>query len=173
MESQKQQNYLCSFPRQTTQYHSFQAYALTSNAYEAEVEWFYEDLQDFRELTPQNDVFFIIGDWNAKVGSQEIPRPTGKFGLRVQSEAGQRLNRVLPRKHTRHSKHPLPTTQDITRWSIPKSDRLHSLQPTMKQSAKTIPGADCGSDHELLIAKFRLKLKKIGKITRPFRYDLI
>ena len=139
MQSQKQQNDLCSFPRQTTQYHSFQAYALTRNAYEAEVEWFYEDLKDFLELTPKNDVFFIIGDWNAKVGSQEIPGPTGKFGLRVQSEACQRLNRVLPREHTRHSKHPFPTTQektlhmDITRWSIPKSDRLHSLQPMMKK----------------------------------------
>ena len=60
-----------------------QVYALTSNAEEAEVERFYEDLQDFLELTPQKDVFFIIGDWNAKVGSQEIPRVTGKFGLGV------------------------------------------------------------------------------------------
>jgi len=68
-----------------------QVYAPTSNAKEAEVEWFNEDLQDFPELTPQKSVFFIIGDWNAKVGSQEIPRVTGKFGLGVQNEAGQRL----------------------------------------------------------------------------------
>ena len=68
-----------------------QVYALTSNAEEAEVEWFYEDLQDFLELTPKKHVFFIIGDWNAKVGSQEIPRVTGKFGLGVQNETGQRL----------------------------------------------------------------------------------
>ena len=66
-------------------------YALTSNAEEAEVEWFYEDLQDLIELTPKKDVLFIIGDWNAKVGSQEIPGVTGKFGLGVQNEAGQRL----------------------------------------------------------------------------------
>ena len=68
-----------------------QVYAPTSNAKEAEVEWFNEDLQDFPELTPQKSVFFIIGDWNAKVGSQEIPGVTGKFGLGVQNEAGQRL----------------------------------------------------------------------------------
>ena len=68
-----------------------QAYALTSTAEEAEVEWLYEDLQDLLELTPPKDVFFIIGDWHAKVGSQEIPGVTGKFGLGVQNEAGQRL----------------------------------------------------------------------------------
>ena len=68
-----------------------QVYALTRNAEEAEVEWFYEDLQDLLELTPKKDVLFIVGDWNAKVGSQEIPRVTGKFGLGVQNEAGQRL----------------------------------------------------------------------------------
>ena len=88
-----------------------------------------------------------------------------------------KANRILPREHTGHSKHPLLTTQektqhmDITRWSILKSDWLYSLQPKMRssiQSAKTRPGADCGSDHELLIAKFRLKLKKVGKTTRPF-----
>ena len=105
-----------------------QVYALTSNAEEAEVERFFENLQGLLELTPKTDVLFIIGDWNAKVGSQETPGVTGKFGLGVQNEAGQRLNRVLSREHTGHSKHPLPTTQektlhvDITRWSILKSD---------------------------------------------------
>ena len=68
-----------------------QAYAPTSNAEEAEVEWFYEDLQDHLELTPKKDVLFIIGDWNAKVGSQETPGVTSKFGRGVQNEAGQRL----------------------------------------------------------------------------------
>jgi len=68
-----------------------QVYAPTSNAEEAEVERFYEDLQDLLELTPEKDVFFIIGDWNAKIGSQEIPGVMGKFGLGVQNEAGQRL----------------------------------------------------------------------------------
>ena len=102
-----------------------QAYARTSNAEEAEVEQFYEDLQDLLELIPLKDVLFIIGDWNAKVGSQETSGVTGKFGLGIWNEAGQRLS-ILPREHTGHSKHPLPTTQektlhmDITRQSIPK-----------------------------------------------------
>ena len=65
-------------------------YALTSNTEEAEVEWFYEDLQDILELTPRNDALFIIGDWNAKVGNQETPGVTGKFGLGIRNEAGQR-----------------------------------------------------------------------------------
>ena len=65
-----------------------QVYALTSNAEEAEVEWLYADLQDLLKLTPKKDVLFIIGDWNAKVGSQETPGVTGKFGLGVQNEAG-------------------------------------------------------------------------------------
>ena len=68
-----------------------QVFALTSNDKEAEVEWFYEDLQDLLELTPKKDVLFIIGDWNAKVGSQETPGVTGKFGLGIQKEAGQRI----------------------------------------------------------------------------------
>ena len=68
-----------------------QVYAPTTDAEEAEVEWFYEDLQDLLELTPKKDVLFITGDWYAKVGSQEIPGVTGKFGLGVQTEAGQRL----------------------------------------------------------------------------------
>ena len=69
----------------------FQAYAPTNNDEEAEAEWFYENLYDFLELTPKKDIFFIIGDWNAKVGSQEIPGVTGKIGLGVQNETGQRL----------------------------------------------------------------------------------
>ena len=68
-----------------------QVYAPTSNAEEAEVEWFYEDLQDLLELKPKKDVLFIIGDWNAKVGSQETPGVTGKFGIGIRNEAGQRL----------------------------------------------------------------------------------
>ena len=104
-----------------------QVYAPTSNAEEAVVERFYEDLQDLLELTPKKDVLFIIGDWNAKVGSQETPGVTGKFGLGLQNEAWQRLIEFC-QECTGHSKHPLPTTQektlhmDITRWSTPKSD---------------------------------------------------
>ena len=101
-----------------------QVYAPTSNAEEAEVERFYEDLQDLLELTPKRDVFFIIGDWNAKVGSQE----TGKFGLGVQKEAGQRLTAFCQENALVIAKTLFQTTQemtlhmDIIRWSIPKSD---------------------------------------------------
>ena len=104
-----------------------QLYAPTSNTEEAEVERFYEDLQDLLELTPPKDALFIIVDWNAKVGSQETPGVTGKFGLGMRNKAGQRPT-VLPKNCTGHSKHPLPTTQektlhmDITRWSTLKSD---------------------------------------------------
>ena len=90
-------------------------------------------------------------------------------------------NRVFPRECTGQSKHPLPTTKektlqmDITRWPTPKSDWLYSLQSKMEKLytvSKNKTGSWCGSDHELLIAKFRLKLKKVGKTTRPYRYDL-
>ena len=114
-----------------------QVHAPTSNAEEADLEQFYEDLQDLLELTPKKDVLYIIWDWNAKVGSQETPEVTGKFDLGV-NEAGQRL-KDLPREHTGHSKHPLPTTQentlhmDITSKPTPKSDLLHSLQPKMEK----------------------------------------
>ena len=103
-----------------------QVYAPTSNAEEAKVEWFYEDLQDLVELTPKKDVLFIIGDWNAKVGSQETPGVTGKFGLGIRNEARQRLiefcqentlliaNTLFQQHKTLH--------MDIPRWSTPKSD---------------------------------------------------
>ena len=91
MQSQKRQNDLCLSPRQTIQRHGIQVYAPTSNAEETEVERFYEDLQDLLEPTPKKEILFIIGDWNAKVGSQETPGVTGTFGLGMQNEAGQRL----------------------------------------------------------------------------------
>ena len=103
-----------------------QVYVPTRNA--EEVEEFYADLQDLLELTPKTDVLFIIGDWNAKVGSQETPGVTSRFGFGIQNEAEQRLIIFLPREHTGHNKQPLPATQektlymDITRWSTLKSD---------------------------------------------------
>ena len=156
-----------------------QVYAPTSNAEEAEQ--FYEDLQDLLELTPQKEVLFIIGDWNAKVGSQETPGVTGKFGLGVQNEAGQMLiefcqenapviAKTLFQQHKRR----------LYTWTSPDGRQKNQIDYILcsqrwrssLQSAKTKPGADCGSDHEILVAKFRLKLKKVGKTTRPFRYDL-
>ena len=158
-----------------------QVYAPTSNAEEAEVEWFYEDLLDLLELAPKKDVLFIIGDWNAKVESQETPGVTGKFGLGMWNEAGQRViqfcqENALVIANTLFQQH----KRRLYTWTSP--DGQHQNQTdyilcsqgwrSSIQLAKTRPGADCGSGHELLIAKFRLKLKKVGKTARPFRYDL-
>ena len=158
-----------------------QGYAPTSNAEEAEGEQFYEDLQDLLELTPKKYVLFIIGDWNAKVRSQEIPGVTGRFGHGVQKEAGQRLiefcqENALVIANTLFQQH----KRRLYTWTSPDGQHQNQIDYLLcsqrwrssVQSAKTKPGADCGSDHELLIAKFRLKLNKLQKTSRPFRYDL-
>ena len=143
--------------------------------------------QDLLELTPKKDVLFITGDWNAKVESQETP---GVTGLGVQDEAGQRLIEnslgifffffcqenalVIANTLLQQNKRRLYT------WTSPDGQHQNQIDYILCsqrwrssiQSTKTRPGADCGSDHELLIAKFRLKLKKVGKTTRPFRYDI-
>ena len=133
MQSQKQQNDLC-FQGKPFNITVIQVCAPSSNAEEAEVEWFYEDLQDLLKLTPKKDVLFIIGDWNAKVGSQEIPGVTGKFGIGVRNEAGHRLtefcqeNALVIANILFQQLH-----MDIPRWSIPKSDGLYSLLPKMEK----------------------------------------
>ena len=104
-----------------------QVHAPISNAEKAEVEQFYEELQDLLELTPKKDVLFIIGNWNAKVGSQEIPGEIGTCGLRVQNEAGQRLTEccqenTLVIARTLFQQYKRRLHMDITRWSTPKSD---------------------------------------------------
>ena len=155
------------------------AYAPTSNAEEAEQ--FYEDLQDLLGLMPKKDVLFIIGDWNAKIGSQEIPGVTGKFGFGVQNEAGQKLTEFCQENapviaNTLFQQH----KRRLYTWTSPDGQYLNQIDYILCsqrwrssiQSAKTKPQADCGLDHDLLIGKFRLKLKKVGKTTRPFRYDL-
>ena len=129
----------------------------------------------------KKDVLFIIGDWNAKVGSQEIPGVTGKFGLGVQNEAGQRLKEfcqenALVIANTLFQQH----KRRLYTWTSPDGQYQNQIDNifcsrrwrSCIQSAKTRLGADSGSDHELLIAKFRLKLEKVGKTTRPFMYDL-
>ena len=176
MQSQKQQNDLSLFPRQTINIIVIQVYAPTSNTEEAEVEQFYEDLQDLLELTPKKDVLFIIGDWNAKVGSQELPGVTGRFGLGVQNEAGERLiefcqKNALVIANTLFQQH----KRRLYTWTSTDGQYLNQIGyilcsqrwTSSIQSAKTRLEADCDSDHELLIAKFRLKLKKAGKTTRP------
>ena len=159
-----------------------QVYAPTSNAEEAEVERCYEDLQDLLELTPEKEVLFIIGDWNAKVGSQETPGVTGKFGVGVQNEAGKRLIEFFCQENAlviantlfqQHKKSLYPwTSPDGQCWNQIDNILCSQRWRISIQSAKRRLGSDCGSDHELLIAKFILKLKKVGKTTRPFRYDL-
>ena len=155
----------------------FQVYALTNNAEKAEIEWFYEDLQDLLELTSKKDVLFIIGDWNAKVGSQETPGVTGKCGLGVQNEAGQRPIEVCQENalviaNTLFQQH----KRRLYTWTSPDGQHQNQIDYILCsqrwrssiQSTKTRPGAYCGSDHEFLIAKFRLKLKKVGKTPTPF-----
>ena len=129
------------------------------------------------ELTPQKYVIFIIGDWNAKVGSQEIPGVIGKLGLGVQwSRAKFCQENALVIANTLFQKH----KRRLYTWTSPDGQHQNQIDYILCshrwrspiQSAKTRPGADCGSDHELRIAKFRLKLKEVDKTTRPFRYDL-
>ena len=140
-----------------------------------------EDLQDRHRTNTQKRCPFLIGDWNAKVGSQETPGVTGKFGLGVRNEAGQRLvefcqentlvlANILFQQHKRR----------LYTWTSPDGQHWYPLDYILCsqrcrssiQSAKRRLGADCGLDHELLIAKFRLKWKKVGETSRPFRYDL-
>ena len=158
-----------------------QIYAPTINAEEAEVEQFYEDLKDLLELTSKKDVLFIIRDWNAKVESQETPGVTGKFGLGVQNETGQRLiefcqENALVIANTLFQQH----KRRFYTWTSPdgqyqnQTDYIlcNQIWKSSIQSVKTRPVADCGSDHEFLIAKFRLKLREVEKTARPFRYNL-
>ena len=133
------------------------------NAEEAEVERFCEDQQDLLELTPKKDVIFIIGDWNAKLGSQETPEVIGKFGMGVQNEAGQRLIEFCQESSLviantlfeQHKRRPYT-------WTSPDGQHRNQIdyilcsqrQRSSIQSAKVRLGSDCDSDHELLIAKF-------------------
>ena len=131
-----------------------QVYAPSSTAEEAEVEWFYENLQDLLELTPKKDVLSITGDWNAKVGSQETPGVTSKFALGVQNEAGPRLTefcqentlaKTLFQQHKRR----------LYTWTSPDGGYQNQIDYILcsqrwrssVQSTKTGPAADCGSDH--------------------------
>ena len=161
--------------------HGDPAYAPTSNAEEAEVEQFYEDLQDLLELTPKKDVLFIIGDWNAKVDSEKTPGVAGKYGLGVRNEAGQRLiefcqenTLVMANTLFQQYKRRLYTWTSLDGQHRNQIDYILCTQRWRSsiQSPKTRPGAYCASDHEFLIDKFRLKLKKVGKTIRSFRYDL-
>ena len=153
MQSQKRQNDLCLFPRQTIQYHGNPSLCPNQYAEEAEVELFYEDLQDLLELTPKKDVLFIIGDWNAKVGSQETPGITGKFGLGIRNETGQRLiefcqENALVIANTLFQQH----KRRLYTWTLADGQHRNQIdyilcsqrRRSSIQSAITSPGADCG-----------------------------
>ena len=143
-------------------------------AEEAEVEWFYEDLQDVLELTPKKDVLFIIGDWNAKVGSQETRGIVGKFGVQhgVQNEPGQRLTEfcqenTLVIENTLFQQH----RWRLYTWTSPDGQYQNQMDYILCnqrwrssiQSAKTRPGVDCGPDHGLLMANSDLNWRKQEK----------
>ena len=141
----------------------------------------YEDIQDLLELTPKKYFLFIIGDWNANVGSQETSGATGKYVLGIQNEAGQMLiefyqENTVVIANTLFQQH----KRRLYTWTSPDGQHWNQIDYILCsqrwrssiQSAKIRLGANCGSDHELLIAKFRLKLKKVGKTTKTFRYDL-
>ena len=135
-----------------------QVYVPTSNAEEAEVERFYKDLQDLLEQTPRKDVLFIIGDWNAKVGNQETPGVTGKFGLGILNGTGQRLIEFCQENapviaNTLFQQH----KRRLYTWTSPDGQLQNQIDcifcsqrwRSSIQSVETRPGADCGSDHEL------------------------
>ena len=139
MQSQKWQNDLCAFSRQNSQHHSNPS--LCPN-HSCQRSWSWPDLwrpARSSRINTKKDVLFIIRDWNAKVGKQELPGVTGKFGLGVQNEARQRLTEFCQEDTLVIAKHPFPTTQettlymDITKWSIPKSDCLYSLHSKIEK----------------------------------------
>ena len=143
-----------------------QAYAPTNNAEEADVEWFHEDLQDLLELTPKKDVLFIIGDWNAKVGSQETPGVTGKFGLEIRNEAGQRriefcqenalvIANTLFQQHKRRFYTPDGQHRNQMDYILSSQRWRSSIQ-----SVKTRPGADCGQIMNSLLRNSDLNGRK-------------
>ena len=156
----------CSFSRQTIQYHDNASLCPDSNAEEAEVEQFCEDLQDLLELIPKKDPLFIIGDWNAKAGSQETLGVTDKFGLGVWNEAGQSLIELCQENalNTLFQQH----KRRLYTWTLPDGQYWNQIDYILCsqrwrssiQSAKIRLGPDCGSDHELLIANSDLNWRK-------------
>ena len=158
-----------------------QVYAPTTDAKENEIEQFYVDLQQLTDIVPRKDAIVIMGDWNAKVGSTTTSGITGKFGLGVRNKAGDRLvefcqnnSMFIANTFFQQPKRRLYT------WTSPGGQYRNQIDYVLCnqrwrssiQISKTRPGADCGSDHELLLAKIRIKLKKTGKIIGPSRYEL-
>ncbi|XP_062826436.1 uncharacterized protein LOC134296169 [Anolis carolinensis] len=158
-----------------------QIYAPTTAAEEVELDQFYEDLQHLLDNTPKRDIILITGDWNAKVGSQMTTGITGRHGLGQPNEAGCRLIEFCQENSMciTNTLFQQPKRQLYT-WISPAGQHRNQIDyilcsqrwQTTIQLVKTRPGAYCSSDHELLIAKFRIRLKRMGEIHRPIRYDL-
>ena len=168
VKSQKWQNDFCSFSSRPFNITIIHVYAPTTDAKKAEAEWIYEDLQELLELTSKKDVIFLIGEWKAKVRSRETPRVTDKFGLGAQNEAWQNLTEFCQENsiviaNTCFQQH----ERWLYTWTSTEGQHQNQIDYILcsqrwrssTQSAKTRLGADDGSDHELIIAKFRLKLK--------------
>ena len=157
-------------------------YAPVTNAEEAKVEWFYGDLQDLLELTPKTDVFIIVGDWNAKIGSQEIPGETGKFGLGMQNEAGKRLTEFCQENelvivNTLFQQH----KRRLYTWTSPDGQHRNQIYYNFcSQKWRSSIQSEKKQDQDLTVAQIMnsllpnsdLNWKKVGKTFRPFKYDL-
>ena len=159
-----------------------QGYALTSNVEEAEAEWFYEDLQDFLQLTPKKRCPFHYRGLECKSRKSRNTWSNRQIWPWSTEWSRAKAHRVLLRELTGHRKYPLPTTHKrrLNTWTSPDGQHWNQIDymlcsqrwKSSIQSGKTWLGVVCDSDHELFIAKFWLKLKKVGKTTRPFMYDL-
>jgi len=164
----------------TIQHHSNPSLCPTTNAEDAEVEKYYEDLQDLLELTPKKRCHFHHRGLECKSRKSRDTWSNRQVWPWSTKWSRAKANRVLPRECDSHSKHTLSATQQKTLYMDITDDQYQNQTDYIcswrwrnsTQAAKTRPGTDCGSDHELLTAKFRLKLKKVGKTTTPFRYDL-
>ena len=164
------------------QHHIIQIYAPTANAKEAEVDKFYENLEDLLELTPKKkkkDILFIIDNWNVKVGSQETTWSNRQVWLWSTKWSRVKANWILPRECIGHSKYCFQKHKRwFYIWTSPNSqygNQIDYIICSWKWRSciqKQDLGADCGSGFQPLIEKTRLKLKKAGKTTRPERYDL-
>ncbi|XP_049946671.1 craniofacial development protein 2-like [Schistocerca serialis cubense] len=150
-----------------------QVYAPTTDAEKEIIDQFYGDLQELLLSTPKKDIVFIVGDWNAKVGNEAVEGITGKYGLGTTNEAGQRLLEFCQENSLiiTNTLFQLPKRRLYT-WTSPDGQHRNQIDyilcnqrwKSAVQSATTRPGADCGSDHELLIAKFQMKLQNVPKI---------
>ena len=178
MQPQKWQNDLNSFPRQATIQHHSNPSLCPDHWCQRSQSWLvlWRPTRPARTNT-KKDVLFIIGDWNAEVGSQVTPGDKRQVWPWSTKWSRAKANQVVSRENAGHIKHPFLTTQA---WISPDDQYQNQIDNILCrqrwrssfQSAKTRPRADCGSYHKLVIAKFKFKLKKVGKTTRLFRYDL-